>query len=83
VGEWTGAEVRAETSSDLEHALEGRATRPPNERVHLVHGIAHEVLPERVQQREMDLVIMGTLGREGERCFRVRDVRGFSDCCVG
>lgn len=59
-------ETRRETFSDLERVLEERTPRAQAERVHLVHGVAHEVLPELVQKTEIDLVIMGTLGREGE-----------------
>ena len=56
-------EARAGVAEDLDSALVGRAVS--EDRVHLVHGVAHEVLPELAREREFDLIVMGTLGREG------------------
>jgi nucleotide-binding universal stress UspA family protein len=58
-------EARDEVSADLERALADREGSIPANRVHLVQGIAHEVLADLVRDREIDLVIMGTLAREG------------------
>ena len=58
-------DARRETSEDLQRTLEQRTHRPTEECVHLIHGIAHEVLPELARTEEIDLIVMGTLGREG------------------
>ncbi len=59
-------DVQKRVANDLEQTLAGRPQRVPNERIHLVHGVAHEALSELAREEGYELIVMGTLGREGE-----------------
>ncbi len=59
------AQARSEVADDLEQVLRERGLELEDDRVHLVQGVAHEVLPELAREKQIDLVVMGTLAREG------------------
>lgn len=58
-------EAREEASSGLERTLRGRSEPIPDENVHFVEGVAYEAIPEIARDQDIDLIVMGTLGREG------------------
>ncbi|MFK7894445.1 MAG: universal stress protein [Myxococcota bacterium] len=58
-------EAREQASSNLVRTLQDRAQLVDPNNVHLVQGVPHEVLPDLTRAQDIDLIIMGTLGREG------------------
>lgn len=58
-------EAREVASTGLQRTLEGRSEQFPDENVHLVEGVAYEIIPEVARTQGIDLIVMGTLGREG------------------
>lgn len=59
-------EARERVERDLRSLLASRRTAIPDDHVHLIEGIAFEVLPELAEDQDIDLIVMGTLNREGE-----------------
>jgi len=49
----------------LDEILQQSATFPTRDRVHLLEGPARDVLPGFVEEHDVDLIVMGTLGRTG------------------
>ncbi len=58
-------EAREEAAAGLERTLQERPESIPEENIHLVEGVAYEVIPEVALAQDIDLIVMGTLGREG------------------
>jgi nucleotide-binding universal stress UspA family protein len=57
--------ARATAAEGLRKALAPWGGAVPEQRVHLLRGVAHEVIPDWVAQQEADLLVLGTLGRAG------------------
>ena len=57
-------EAHERTSDALASTLEENRRFVPAERLHLVEGVAHEALAQLAHDESIDLIVMGTLGRE-------------------
>ena len=58
-------EARGQAESNLNRTLQQRTNPPPPQNIHLVQGVPYEALPDLTRVQEIDLIVMGTLGREG------------------
>ncbi len=58
-------DARSRALEGLERVVDCAAPALPADRVHLLEGDAREVLPRFADERDFDLIVMGTLGREG------------------
>ena len=52
---------------NLKELLEGYPDEDLKRKVHLLKGAAREVIPELAEQKRVDLIVMGTVGRTGIR----------------
>ncbi len=58
-------DARDRAERDLGALLSERESPTPSERVHLLEGTPQEALPRFAEERDVDLIVMGTLGRKG------------------
>lgn len=58
--------------ADLDGLLAARPSQPAADRVHLIEGVAQDVLASFAEEQGIDLIVMGTLGRDD----RVGDLLG-------
>lgn len=56
---------RERCSQALDFVLEKSMPELPAEQVHLLEGVARDVLPQFAETNQFDLIVIGTLGREG------------------
>lgn len=50
---------------DMNHTLESAEAEPLKPRLHLIKGTASKEIPQMVEQHDIDLIVMGTVGRVG------------------
>lgn len=58
-------EAREKATIDMQETLAERPEQIPAENIHLIEGVAYEVIPEVARAHDIDLIVMGTMAREG------------------
>jgi len=58
-------DARSRAERDLTELLAARDVPSPPDRIHLLEGPVVEALPRFAEEQDADLIVMGTLGREG------------------
>lgn len=58
-------DARSRAERDLRALLAARSAAAPPDRIHLLEGPVVEALPRFAEEQDADLIVMGTLGREG------------------